>query len=356
MHVLETDMDHADSTAFSLELAAPVVVPTGWFPPAVNCWLIDGDPLTLVDTGPRTEEAFEALTAGIAALGRRVDEIERIIITHAHVDHYGQAQRIADASGADLFVSEGEVRQVSAAYGDILRESGGAAYKRTYGRLGIPEEHLEQLIDDLSRLDRLRMPAREPRRLPHAFEIRETGSTRSRALHFEVLPTPGHTAHHVSLYEPSSRTLIGGDHVLVGRSPPNPLLEGCADGVARRKPLVEHLASLAHVKALGIRRILPGHFQTIEDAPPAIDVLTEKIERRIDRVLRVLDNEERTPYEIAQVLYSNFPARFFLLPVSLVAGCLDVLVERGRATLSERDGMERYGRARHAPADAELTP
>ena len=67
---------------------------------SVNTWLLRGDPLTLIDTGPRDDEALTALEAGLRDAGVRVEDIELVLVTHHHLDHSGLATTIAARSGA----------------------------------------------------------------------------------------------------------------------------------------------------------------------------------------------------------------------------------------------------------------
>ena len=64
----------------------------------INSYLIfpeqPGDELILIDTGICSDEAWQALNDGLAELDLRVEDIDRILLTHGHTDHYGQAQRI----------------------------------------------------------------------------------------------------------------------------------------------------------------------------------------------------------------------------------------------------------------------
>ena len=66
---------------------------------SVNAWLLRGDPLTLIDTGPCDDEALSALEVGLRAAGHRVEDIELVLITHHHLDHSGLAATIAGALG-----------------------------------------------------------------------------------------------------------------------------------------------------------------------------------------------------------------------------------------------------------------
>jgi glyoxylase-like metal-dependent hydrolase (beta-lactamase superfamily II) len=68
----------------------------------VNCYLIEDDPLTLVDTGPNSGKALDELEQALAAHGRRVEDLERIVITHQHIDHLGLVGILARRSGAEV--------------------------------------------------------------------------------------------------------------------------------------------------------------------------------------------------------------------------------------------------------------
>ena len=79
-----------------------LAVPTPFAVGRVNCYLVEDDPLTLVDCGPNSGTSLTRLEAGLAAHGRNVEDLERIVITHQHIDHIGLAQILADRSGAEV--------------------------------------------------------------------------------------------------------------------------------------------------------------------------------------------------------------------------------------------------------------
>jgi glyoxylase-like metal-dependent hydrolase (beta-lactamase superfamily II) len=62
-------------------------IPTPFAVGRVNCYLVDDDPLTLVDTGPNSGTSLTALEAALAEHGQRVEDLERLVITHQHLDH-----------------------------------------------------------------------------------------------------------------------------------------------------------------------------------------------------------------------------------------------------------------------------
>jgi glyoxylase-like metal-dependent hydrolase (beta-lactamase superfamily II) len=77
-------------------------IPTPFAVGRVNCYLIEDDPLTLVDTGPNSGKALDALERALADHGRRIEDLERIVITHQHLDHLGLVGILADRSGAEI--------------------------------------------------------------------------------------------------------------------------------------------------------------------------------------------------------------------------------------------------------------
>src|SRR5215216_1303156 len=76
---------------------------------AVNVYAIEnGDGLALVDTGWDHPAAVAALTSGLAAIGASIADLNTIIVTHFHADHYALAGPLREESGAPvLFPEEG---------------------------------------------------------------------------------------------------------------------------------------------------------------------------------------------------------------------------------------------------------
>src|SRR3954468_19342264 len=71
---------------------------------SVNAWLLRGDPVTLIDTGPRDDGALAALEAGLRREGLRIEDVELVLATHHHLDHVGLAATIQRRSGATVAV------------------------------------------------------------------------------------------------------------------------------------------------------------------------------------------------------------------------------------------------------------
>ena len=79
-----------------------LAIPTPFQVGRVNAYLIEDSPLTLVDSGPNSAKALDELEQALAARGHAVEDIELLIVTHQHIDHFGLASILARRSGAEV--------------------------------------------------------------------------------------------------------------------------------------------------------------------------------------------------------------------------------------------------------------
>src|SRR3954471_18948154 len=79
-----------------------IAVPTPFAVGRVNVYVIEDEPLTLVDTGPNSGSSFDVLERGLRSLGFGVEDLDRIVVTHQHIDHIGLLRILAERSGAEV--------------------------------------------------------------------------------------------------------------------------------------------------------------------------------------------------------------------------------------------------------------
>src|SRR3954454_12662441 len=103
-------------------------IPTPFAVGRVNLYLIEDDPLTLVDAGPNSGTSLDELERQLRALGRTIEDLERVVITHQHIDHIGLVRIVAARSGAEVVALDrlvpfvGNYSHGAAAEGDFAGE------------------------------------------------------------------------------------------------------------------------------------------------------------------------------------------------------------------------------------------
>jgi glyoxylase-like metal-dependent hydrolase (beta-lactamase superfamily II) len=79
-----------------------LAIPTPFLVGRVNCYLIEDEPLTLLDTGPNSGKSLDELEQALAAHGHSVEDLGLIVISHQHMDHLGLLEILARRSGAEV--------------------------------------------------------------------------------------------------------------------------------------------------------------------------------------------------------------------------------------------------------------
>jgi glyoxylase-like metal-dependent hydrolase (beta-lactamase superfamily II) len=308
-----------------------LAIPTPFAVGRVNVYLIDDDPLTLVDAGPNSGTSFDELQRGIAGLGHPLEDIELVILTHQHIDHLGLVSLVAAHSGADVAAIDVAVPFVENFSVEAQADDDYAG--EVMLRHGIPEDVVAAL-QSVSRAFRAwgaRVKVTRPLRDGEALELRD------RVLH--VHHRPGHSPSDTVFHDPERRILIAGDHLLAHISS-NPLLTRPREPAARRpQALVTYLDSLRATREMDVDLVLPGHGDPVADHRALIDQRFELHRRRADKIHRLIAERPRSAYEIAQALWGNIAVTQAYLTLSETLGHVDLLLNAGRAREVERAGV-----------------
>lgn len=314
-----------------------IALPTPFAVGPVNCWLIEDDPLTLVDTGPNSGMALDELQRALAARGHRIEDLGLIVVTHQHIDHIGLVEVLARRSGADVAAPG----MLTGYLGDYQRsaERDDDFAVALMLRHGIPADVASALRAVSTAFRGWGSGATVTRPLADGDRL----SLRDRA--FAVLHRPGHSPSDTVFWDAERRLLIGGDHLLE-RISSNPLvarppdagdeLDATAAVAARPQALRAYIASLQATRALPARYVLPGHGDPVVDHRRLIDERFELTERRARKILGFLRDGPQTAYELAQRMWGNVAVTQAFLTLSEVLGHLDLLCADGKAR--ELDG------------------
>jgi glyoxylase-like metal-dependent hydrolase (beta-lactamase superfamily II) len=265
---------------------------------SVNVYAIaDADRITLVDCGiwrPDPDQSVDGdLERGLNAAGYALRDVSRIVVTHAHIDHYGMAGRLLELTGAELWMhAMTDLDCEKYRHPDTAR----ARRRDTYSDHGVPDSELgEGLADTLGRW------------LPYLHSVVEA-STRLRGREriqvgertLEVIHTPGHSLGHVCLWSPSDSLLFSGDHLLPGVTPPVTFERGFdAD------PMRSYLDSLAKIAACRPALVLPGHGTPFPDGARRAESITRNKLRRAESIRQLIEQGPCTVTEIADRLVAK---------------------------------------------------
>ncbi len=309
-----------------------IKIPTPFPVGPVNVYVArdpQGGGLTLVDCGPRMPGARQALETGLAAIGSCVRDVRRILVTHAHTDHYGLAASLAAESGAQVFTHPFN-RHTLEAY-DRERDRRTAFYADLLRAFGVPEETRRAIENEQRGIGDY------AESIPVAGELIDGDLLTLAGREWQVLHTPGHSGGLICLYEPQTRTLLSNDHLLRDISS-NPLVEPPPPGCPRRfKSLVEYIGQMQRVAAMPISIAWPGHGEPIHDVRDLVHRRVEFHARRAGRILELVDGNPLTTYQVTRAVFPRLEPINFFLATSEVVGHLELLESEGRLRSTQRD-------------------
>jgi len=311
-----------------------IAVPTPFAVGTVNVYLIEDEPLTLVDAGPNSATSFDVLQRGVGELGHTLEEIELVVLTHQHIDHLGLVGLVASRSGAEVAALDVAVPFVERFSEEW--EAGDAFAGGLMLRHGIPAD-IVSALQSVSRAFRAwGAPATITRVLAHGDRL----ALRDRS--FEVLHRPGHSPTDTVFHDAERRQLIAADHLLATISS-NPLIIRPPDGATERpRVLPTYIESLRRTRELDLELVLPGHGDPVTDHRALIDERFSMHRRRAEKLHGLIVERPRTAYELAGELWGNIAVTQAFLTLSEVLGHADMLLEQGRVAEVERDGITHF--------------
>jgi glyoxylase-like metal-dependent hydrolase (beta-lactamase superfamily II) len=287
---------------------------------SVNAWLLLGDPITLIDTGPRDDGALAALEAGLRRQRLRVEDVELVLATHHHLDHVGLAATIQRRSGAAVAVLD-RMADYAERYSAEVEEDRRFA-RALMEHHGVPD----QVVADTEEFwDYIRATTEDFRadvRLADGDRIRAGGRN------LRVVARPGHSTTDTLFVDDRDAIAFGGDHLLATISSNT---EICApdrahDGRARSR--VRYLENLERTRTMPLAGLLTGHGAPVTEHARLVDTRLREHRRRCERIVAILDDDGPcTAFDIAGGLWPERTVqRQPLLVVWEVIGNLELLL------------------------------
>jgi glyoxylase-like metal-dependent hydrolase (beta-lactamase superfamily II) len=207
-----------------------------------NWYLVEGDGrLTVVDTGVPT--SWRSLQAALEHLGRTTDDIDAVVLTHAHFDHVGFAEKARRELGVPVYVHENDAPMTRHPW-SYDHERPRALYLATQ----------VQALPIVASLTQHRAWFPPPVKAVTRYEdgtLPVPGAP-------QVVFTPGHSLGHCALHLPDRDAVIAGDAIVTldpytGRRGPRLVARAATADVDR------NLRTLDALEATGARTVLMGH-------------------------------------------------------------------------------------------------
>ena len=142
--------------------------------------------LTLVDTGLPGQ--MDLIEEALRKDGFTISELKQIILTHQDIDHVGSLHRLKERTLATVYAFSDEVPYIDGTIAPIKMPS---------------RERLAEMPEIAAWLK-----LHAPTSVDESIQDRQVLTKSAGAV---VIATPGHTPGHISLYLPTTRTLIAGD-------------------------------------------------------------------------------------------------------------------------------------------------
>lgn len=308
-------------------------IPTPFAVGPVNAYLAGR---TVVDPGPASETAWETLIDGLAAQALTPEDVEQVIVTHPHPDHFGQANRLREA-GADVIAGPTAAEIIADFAGRLQHEQD--FFVDHFERHGMSRETATTVTGLAESFLTFAPDVKTDARLDDGESVTVAGTE------LTARDVQGHApGERIYTYEvDGEKRAIVGDHVLEEITP-NPLLQPAeTPDDDRPRVLPAYNRSLERMREHAFERLLPGHREVISDPSGRIDEILSAHERRTANVYDLVDGRT-TAVDVMVGLFPDIPATEYFPAMSEAVGHLDVLEERGKVTRRETGDQIVYER------------
>lgn len=263
----------------------------------VNVYLLRGaNGWTIIDCGINTAAGRDTWFAAFRELNITPADIEKIVLTHTHPDHFGLSgwlQNLAADAGRNvpIFVSPLEDEQVRLVWrGEALNNFSSWMIEN-----GMPETMAQEVDSSMEDTRAMTLPH------PPTLEILNPGATLQLGERsFQVFEGQGHSDGHLLFYDEEDQLLLSGDHVLMKITPNIGLWAQTAPD-----PLGRFMKSLRELQNLPVRLALPGHKHLVEDWSGRIQELLDHHEERLEHTLEAVAEGQHTPYDVAERIFQT---------------------------------------------------
>ena len=283
----------------------PLAVP---FPVApVNAILIDGSPLTLIDTGMNWSDSIDKIADAVQAIGKKLEDLEEIWLTHPHLDHCGNAGILSKQSGAKVFSFRGGIQRFEQypKYWELDR----SFYLELLRKSNVPPEIERRERSYRSKYSEMASPVK----INLGMENGEKRLLAGRLL-AEPLHLPGHSPACLAFWLPEHEILVSGDF-LIHRTVSASLIYSERDTPLEWLGISAYRQSLQRALALNPSLVIPGHGSPFREVKTTLQKALQRQLKKANKLLNIIQsNGPSTISELAEQLFGEqfFQNNFFI--------------------------------------------
>ena len=317
----------------------PLPIPIG----SVNSYFIEDSIPTLIDAGLHSDRALGVVESELKKRGYGLSDIQRILLTHGHLDHIGLAGEIASISKAKAFIHPFD--QWKAMWNGRDEAKKIRPFIEFFQEAGLPKT----IINELS----AHMSAHFSKYFIDDFPLQNITEYKSFSFDDFILETlycPGHTRGSMCFFDRKNSRLFSGDHLLQ-KITSNPVIEIQNRNVDHDyRSLSSYIRSLEMIGKMGIKMVLPGHGEPFPNPENQIGKIIRHHEIRQEEILRVLRADKKqlnnahgaTLFSITQRIFPDLKAWDIFLGLSEVHGHIKVSENKGLIKQLKQNGQYLY--------------
>ena len=291
----------------------------------------------LIDCGSGTDSSHENLLTGFQQAGLRSSDLTHILLTHAHIDHYGGLSKIKPLTEAKIGVHELDLQTI--VHHEAKVELVSRRLASFLADAGLAEETRDQLLSIY----------RFTKALYQSVPVDFTYAAMDMHLNiFQLIHLPGHCPGHVAIR--LEDVIFCGDMVVEGVTP-----HLTPESIDPYNGLAHYLESLDRLQvwAADARLIFNGHDDVITDLPARIDATRQNLTRRMSKALNAL-SEPLTTAEVCTAVYGETGGYNQLLVIEKIGAYIEYFYQHGMIEMTNTNEVEqglpaRYRRLREIP-------
>lgn len=309
-----------------------ITLPTPFLVGPVNLYLCEyNGTLTLVDVGPKTEEAWNCFQRELKGLGYRPEDIDQIILTHHHPDHIGMLEYFTHSYHlAGHWKNDPWLTQDPQFLLDLDQ-----FYTKLYKSLGVPERYVATIRKENQMFLKFSSKAKLDQYL-------KDGDGINGMFGWKVIETPGHAQSHIVLFNEETGIMLGGDHLIKDISS-NAIIEGpYGNETERPQTLLQYRDSMEKCLHLPISAVYSGHGDSIDNVRVIVQQRLARQDERAEQIKGLLKETSYTCMQLCQKLFPTIYEKQLALTLSETLGHLDLLESRGEITIDDRNGQYFY--------------